>query len=195
MQPGVGWRWEHGLVRGELGAAWQANQGWTIAADGTLDRSTGTQLRADVELGVATRQVDLWIRYSPIAAYEGDYAEAAQPQFTPIGEYADDADALSAGGFFQHRVDVRATYESKGWTVGAEGLVRVRESQPGDLAASFARTIHGQLSFERAFEPKDWSWVGVLGVSTAELVDGRSYADVYGWLGARWTPRARPDGG
>jgi hypothetical protein len=178
------------LVRGGLGAAWQANQGWTIAADGTLDRSTGTQLRAEAEIGLATRQVDVWIRYRPIAAYEGDYAEAAQPQFTPIGEYADDADALSAGGFFQHRVDAEVSYESKGWTMGAEGLVRLRESQPGDLAASFAQTIHGQLSVERAIGAKEWSWVGVLGVSSAELVDGRSYVDVYGWLGAEWKPGA-----
>jgi len=34
----------------------------------------------------------------------------------------------------------------------------------------------------------DWSWVAVLGVSAAELVDGRGYTDVYGWAGARWHP-------
>jgi hypothetical protein len=190
VEPGVGWHWEHGLVRGAVGAAWQGNAGSTIAADGSLDRSTGWQLRADVELGIATRRWDVWARYAPISAYEGDYAEAAQPQFTPIGDYEDDADALSAGGFFQHRIDTTIAWESDSWSVRAEGLGRLRESQPGDLAASFARTLHGQLSVDRvlAAQSPDWSWVAVLGVSAAELVDGRGYTDVYGWAGVRWHP-------
>ena len=190
VQPGIGWRWEPGLVRGAVGAAWQGNAGWTIASDGSLDRSTGTQLRAEIELGVATRRWDVWARYAPIRAYEGDYAYAAQPQFTPIGDYQDDADALSAGGFFQHRLDATITWDSDPWTVRAEGLGRVRDSESGNPAASFSRTVHGQLSIDHVLAARspDWSWVAVLGVSAAELVDGRHYTDVYGWAGARWHP-------
>jgi hypothetical protein len=189
VQPGVGWHWEHGAVRGAIGAAWQGNVGWTITSDGSLDRSSGTQLRGEVELGIAMRRIDVWARYAPIRAYEGDDSDAAYPQFTPIGEYSDDADALSAGGFFQHRIDTTITWQSELWKVRAEGLGRIRESQPGDPAASFSRTVHGELSVDRALaQSPEWSWVAVLGVSAAELVDGRGYTDVYGWAGARWHP-------
>jgi len=153
----------------------------------------GTQVRTGVTMGLTGAKAELWGGYGLIAAQGGGTQAAARPPFTPLGDYAADADALSAGGFLQHRVDIGTSMFLGDWTVRASGLARLRQSVQLD-PATFDRTGHGQLDVERPFGGP-WTGVATVGVSGARLVGGGSYTDVYGWLGVRWTPRKADDEG
>ena len=169
------YRRDAGWVRGRAGAQANQHQG-----------AVGTQVRAGLSAGLTGARAELWGGYGLIAAQAGTDATTARPPFTPIGDYAADADALSAGGFLQHRLDLGTSMFLGDWTLRASGLVRLRDSFTAD-PTSFARTGHGQLDLER---PLGGVWVGVatLGVSGAALEGGAGYTDTYGWVGISWRP-------
>ncbi|MCB9778918.1 MAG: hypothetical protein H6742_10175 [Alphaproteobacteria bacterium] len=175
----VGWR-------GALRLAGQANQGFTIDAGGTSHPATGVQLRSRADLGWTGGSVDLGLGLSLLRAWEGQVEDAARPQFTPLGQYAEDVDALSSGGFTQGRVELSAAcLPAADWTVGLDGLLRLRTSDPGQSAASYATTAHVQGRVERAVGT-ELALTATTGLTRLDLVDGTGATDVYGWLGLRW---------
>lgn len=182
------------LVRLELGLAGQLNQGSTLDAADRVQQARGRQLRLQGALGLGGRRGELGLRYRYYAAEEGELDDAVRAQFTPIGAYSDDADALSAGGFTQHRLQLTGAWEpADGWLAALSALARFRDS-PNAVRASFDQTLHGQASLERELG-ETWSLSATGGTSSARLVDGQRYLDVYGWLGltARLQGSARAD--
>jgi hypothetical protein len=178
LEPGAGLGLTVGPLRIKLGSSLQLNGG------GAGSPVVGQQARAVSELGVAGRSWDLWLGYRLIKAWGGGPDEGARAQFTPVGAYAEDADALSAGGFLQHRVDLGGVVTAGRWTLRAAGLARFRA--PDDVGLpSVSRTLHGQLDLERDIGER-LSILGTGGVSHAELSTRHGYTDVYGWLGLRW---------
>lgn len=163
-------------LRGTGGFQW--NRGFS---SGTATPAGGAQIRLGAELGLAGRRGELWGRYVLIEAWDGSEQPAARPVFTPVGDYAEDADALSGGGFLQHRVELGASAEVGAWTVRGSALARLREADAVDLA-SFERTVHGQLDVRRELSER-LTGIGTVGASGASLVSGTSYIDVYGWAG------------
>lgn len=180
-------------IRAAVEALGQGNAGSTLDSAGVAHPATGSQVQLRVDVGLEVRGFDLSVSWRLRHAWEGDVENAARPQFTPIGQYADDADALSAGGFLQHRFEVSALWTpSSSWTFGFDGLARLRSSDAGQESATWARTLHGQLRVERALRgPLSLLMTG--GVTNVLLVDGGAATDVYGWVGLRWRPPPPPD--
>lgn len=183
-------------LRAELGAAGQGNWGRSLEPAGDTTAVPGSQLRLAAGLGHATRSVDLRLRYRLYLARAGEAEDTVRPQFTPVGEISDDADALSAGGFTQHRVEGSLAWERGDWGAAASALLRLRDNTDPNADASFARTIHGQLTGERELGDR-WALSATVGSSAARLEDGREYVDVYAWLGLSWRwagATGQPDG-
>ncbi len=184
IEPGLAWRGPlAGNLRGTLQVSAQANQGWVIDTAGEAVRATGGQLEARLELGYTGGTWELRASYRPIFAFGGLPDEGDRPQFTPMGEYTDDADALSGGGFVQHRASLDAHVVLEEWTLRARAMGRLRSSE---LAGSqtLARTLHGSIAAERPVRP-GLTLVGEVGASGVELADGSSYLDLSGWVGVR----------
>ncbi len=180
-----------GGLRASAEASLQANAGYVLSAATDPVRATGRQLRGHLELGYGAGRWDLRAGYRPILAWGGLSDEGARPQFTPKGEYTDDADALSAGGFVQHRLDVGAVWGREAWTFHARALGRMRLGAPTE-AQTLTRTLHGSLGADRDLGPGLLA-VAEVGASRVLLSDGASYLDLSGWVGLRW--RSPPDGG
>ncbi len=178
-EPAVGLRVDAGAFRGRLGGSWQVNQ---------TQIATGTQLRGTAEVGLGSRRVEVWAIYGLIGASGGTVQSAARAQFTAVGDYSADADALSAGGFLQHRGEVGISATLDPWTLRASAMGRIRDSVLEDRAA-FDRTLHGQVDLERSLSDTV-SAVATGGGSGAGLPGGRGYVDIYGWAGLSWRPDA-----
>jgi len=184
IEPEVGAETTWRDVRLGLASSMQWNRGRTVDAAGASALATGSQVRGRAELGLSKPLWALEFSYRPIVAFEGQSEDAARPQFTPVGAYADDADALSAGGFVQHRVNVSMGVTPGPWTVRVGGLGRFRVSS--EAAASFGRTVHGDVMIER--KASDHLAVfGRVGTSAVQLANGPSYVDSQAWLGLRWS--------
>ena len=182
-----------GGVRATATLTGQFNAGSTLDAAGVQHPATGTQLRSSADLGWTRRTVDLSLGWRFIRSWEGNVEDAARPQFTPIGQYADDADALSAGGFVQNRVDLSVAWlPSAAWTLGLDGMLRLRSSEDGQASASLATTQHLQGRAERRMS-ESWQLFGALGMTRVDLVTGDSGLDLYGWMGLRWAPLGKAE--
>lgn len=153
--------------------------------DGGPGTGLGHQARGTIELGASSGSLDVWAAYRLIAAWGGEEELAERPVFTPIGDYSEDADALAAGGFVQHRVAAGVTAELGPWTLRGSALGRVRQTTGAAPIDGFARTVHGQLDVTRALGEHLFG-LGAVGTSAAALVGDRSYVDGYGWIGVGW---------
>lgn len=175
-----------GGFRASVKLSGQYNSGFTVDGAGGSHPATGTQARARLALGWTRRSVDLNLGWNGILAWEGNVEDAARPQFTPIGQYADDADVLSAGGFLQNRVDLSAGWlPGRGWSLGLNGMLRLRLSETGQASASLATTLHLQARVERELGKK-LTVLATTGMTQVDMVTGASALDVYGWAGLRW---------
>ncbi|MBX2802215.1 MAG: hypothetical protein KTR31_31325 [Myxococcales bacterium] len=173
----------------ELGLAGQGNQG-LVRQEGGLEREWGSQLRGMVGVGVSTPAAYLQLRLRPLWAFAGELDDdTVRAQFTPLGDYAEDADALSAGGFQQQRLDVQAAVQPGRWTVSAGVLGRLRR---GAASQTLLRTGHAYLLLARPVSGP-WSLRATLGVAGAEPAGGQSFVDIYGWAGVRWRPVLRSE--
>ena len=180
-----------GGLRATLRLGGQYNDGFTLDTAGQEHPATGIQARVRADLGWSLRAVDLHLGWRLIRSLEGDVEDAARPQFTPIGQYADDADALSAGGFLQNRFDLSAIWSpSPSWTLGLDGLLRLRKSDAGQQSASIATTAHLQARVARSLS-KTLTLSTTAGLTRLDLVSGEGAIDLAAWVGLRWQP-ARP---
>lgn len=181
---GLGFRSTDQRFRGRLAGSWQLNQG--ASEEGRA--VTGAQLRGTADLGWSARRWEAWTTYRIIRAMGGGVADpASRALFTPIGDYSADADALSAGGFWQHRLELGASAAVGEWTVRTSALGRLRESETqGEPLRSYGRTLHGQVDLERELGDRTRGLVTV-GGSGVRLDDGKAFTDIYAWVGLSWT--------
>lgn len=183
-----------GGLRASVRLSVQFNSGHTVDAAGALHPATGTQARGRATLGWTRGPLDLSAGWSVIRAWEGDVEDAARPQFTPLGQYADDADALSAGGFVQNRLDLSVAWlPAAAWTLGLDGLLRIRSTDSGQVSGTLAASTHLQGRVEWA-QSAPLTVLFTAGLTRIELISDASALDVYGWMGLRWTPRTEERG-
>jgi hypothetical protein len=169
-----------------LTGTWQINEG----RDASGEFVPGQQVRGTIDVGISARKLEAFASYQLIHAWNGAADEAARSQFTPIGSYSSDADALSAGGFLQHLGEVGCSAEVGAWTFRGSALGRFRDADPG--AASYANTFHGQLDVHRDLSERT-TGILTLGASAAEVVSGQSFVDLYGWVGLSYELGPRDD--
>lgn len=179
-------------VRVVAGASVQGNQGRQLTDAGS-SRVQGGQVRLVAELHATTPHLAAWGAYRLVDAWGGGVQVASRPVFTPVGDYSDDVDALSAGGFLQHRAELGASVDREPWTASLSVLGRLRDATFDD-PGSYRRTIHGQAVVGRELG-EAWSARLTAGCSGAELQSGAGYLDVYAWVGLVWTvaPREEED--
>ena len=191
VEGGLVWDWQPSAFRLGARATGQLNAGSTVNASGGLDPATGQQLRLGASGGWTGRGWDLGLEYRLYLADEGQVEDAARPQFTPVGDYDDDADALSAGGFTQHRLGFTANGRlGTAWTLDVDLLARVRVNEPGQATAAFARTFHAGVDIGRTISGP-WSLHGVGAVTTLDLPSGGATYDPSAWVLVRWAPKAK----
>lgn len=188
----VTWGWQPSDWRFGARAAAQANAGSTVSSDGTLARATGYQVRLGASTGYTRGAVDVSVDYRVYLSKEGQVGDAVRPQFTPVGEYDDDADALSAGGFVQHRLSAALGATFGRWDLTADALGRVRINQAGQPAAALSRTAHVAADLGRDLGHGGLQVHAVLGVSAFGTPSGAGALDPYGWVGVRWRRMAAP---
>lgn len=190
-EAGVTWAWQPSAFRVGARATGQLNAGSTVNADGGLDAATGQQLRLGASAGWTGRSWDVGLDYRLFLADEGEVEDAARPQFTPVGDYDDDADALSAGGFTQHRLGVTASGRfGAAWSLDVDLLARVRVNEPGQTTAALVRTVHAGVDVGRVLTGP-WSVHAVGAFTSLDLPAGGTSYDPSGWLVLRWTPKAK----
>jgi hypothetical protein len=160
------------------------NQGIDIGPNSQFLGATGSQLRAVAEGGLSNRNWDLQFGYRLYVAQGGQAEQALRPQFTPLGNYSDDADALSAGGFVQHRVDLSGAFEMDEWTFRFSALGRLRQGRPTLTTGSFARTGHAHFTTQRDLV-EHLALSFTTGVSAA-ATGASAYTDAYAWFGLHW---------
>ncbi|MCB9679080.1 MAG: hypothetical protein H6737_28520 [Alphaproteobacteria bacterium] len=186
LDTGATWRLDADGVRAAVGASFQVNQGVREAGEALEAEHLGTQARGLASVGLNRGGFDVEVRYRPILAFAGEIEDdTVRPVIGPLGDYAEDVDAVSGGGFVQHRLDVEGAMVSGGWTVRAGALGRLRD---GSGATGLVRTGHAHLGAERALGDH-WALVGTVGILAAELTGGTGFVDVYGWGGVRWRLR------
>lgn len=166
-----------------LSAGVQGNMGYRFDDD-EWEPQPGAQLRLGLAGGHGFESSDIQAAYRLYWAVQGDGEEEEKAIFTPIGFYADDADALSSGGFVQHRLELSGRWYRGPWTLSAYGVGRLRLGEDDDDDGAYAWTWHAHSQGERRFRGP-WSAVGLIGLSTLEVVGTGRSVDVYGWLGAR----------
>lgn len=168
-----------GLFGVDLGAGGQGNLAGGLFTDG----EPGAQARVLGRLRLGDAGWRLALEYRFIWAFSGEVEAETAPATTPMGEYADDLDALSGGGFLQHRVGLSGAVVAGPWTVAASGFFRQRTPEEADEGAvAFTRSYGGQGQLTRTLS----TTVGVsgtVGATHAELGSGPGYLDAYGWLG------------
>ena len=190
-EAGLVWAWQPSAFRVGARATGQYNAGWTENAAGGVDPARGEQLRLGASAGWTGRAWDVGVEYRLYVADEGEVEDAARPQFTPVGDYDDDADALSAGGFTQHRVGLTANGKlGEAWTVDASVLARLRLNPPDQPSAALTRSFHVGADLGRSLGGP-WSLHGVAALSTIELPDGETSYDPSAWLMLRWAPKGK----
>lgn len=188
---GIVWEWQPSALRLGARATGQYNAGWTVDAAGAVNPALGEQLRLGVSGGWTGRAWDVGVEYRFYLADEGEAEDAARPQFTPIGDYDDDADGLSAGGFSQHRVGVNVSGKlGTAWTLDADVLARLRVNPPAQASGALTRTFHAGVDVGRVLGGP-WSLHGVAGISTLELPNGETSYDPSAWLMLRWVAKGK----
>lgn len=188
---GVCWAWQPSAFRLGICATGQYNAGWTVNATNGLNAATGEQLRLGTSGGWTSHGWDLSLEYRLYLADEGNVEDAARPQFTPVGEYDDDADALSAGGFTQHRFGLSLNGSfAEVWTLNASLLTRLRLNEPKQFTSVLSRTFHADLNIGRSLGGP-WSVHGVAGITTLDLPDGEASYDPSGWLLLQWALKGK----
>ena len=179
-----------GFTTAELGAtlslspgAWGVDLGLSGQGNLTGAGPIGAQGRTLERLRVGGASWRLALEHRLVWAFEGEVEEETRAAFTPIGDYADDVDALSGGGFLQNRVGLSGAVTAGAWTVSAGGFGRVRSADEGEESAvSFVRTWSGQARVERRMSPTVSLFVAG-GAASATLGTGVGYLDGFGWLG------------
>ena len=190
-EAGLVWAWQPSAFRVGARATGQYNAGWTVNAAGGIDPTLGEQLRVGASAGWTGHAWDVGVEYRLYIADEGEAEDAARPQFTPVGDYDDDADALSAGGFTQRRLGVTANGKlGERWTLDANVLARLRLNPPDQTSAALTRSFHAGVDVGRSLSGP-WSLHGVAGISTIDLPDGETSYDPSAWLMLRWAPQAK----
>lgn len=165
----------------DVGASGQGNRDWA--------GQPGAQARSllRVHAGGASWRVVVDHRF--IYALEGEVEEETHAAFTPFGDYADDVDALSGGGFVQQRIGASGAVDVRGWTVSAAGFARFRSPEEEEEARiSFVRTWAGQARVQRAVREGVAVFV-VAGASSATVGTGAGYLDTFGWVGVELRTR------
>jgi hypothetical protein len=190
-EAGLSWEWQPSAFRLGARATGQYNAGWTINATNGLNAATGEQLRLGASGGWTSHGWDISLEYRLYLADEGEVEDAARPQFTPIGDYDDDADALSAGGFTQHRLGVSLNGSfAEVWTLNASLLARQRLNEPQQITSVLSRTFHADINLGRSLGGP-WSLHGVAGLTTLDLPDGEASYDPSGWLMLQWALKGK----
>ena len=181
---------ESGFTTGELGAVF----GWSPGACG-LDVGASAQVNAAntgaiglqgrtlLRLRAGAGSWHVAVEHRLIYAADGEAERESRAAITATGDYSDDIDALSGGGFVQNRVGVSGAFNAGPWTLSAGGFARFRGAETEEEAAvSFIRTWSGQARVERAFgDDLDVFVAG--GAAGATLATGTGYVDTFGWLG------------
>ncbi len=163
-------------VRAELGSSLQLNAGAGVE----LGDDIGTQVRGVAGVGLTAGNADVMLRYRPIVARAGeDDDDTVRPQFTSLGDYTEDADAVSSGGFVQHRLEMNAAWVAGPWTARTGALGRLRSGE------GLVRTGHAHIGLDRTVGDR-WMVTGTVGATAVELGSGVAFVDVYGWVGVRW---------
>lgn len=184
---GLQWRWQPSDWRFGARATGQANAGFTIGPDGTTEPATGRQLRLGATVGYTHGAFDVSAEYRLYVAGEGQVEDAVRPQFTPIGEYDDDADALSAGGFVQHRLSGALGGTFGPWRLTADALGRLRVNEAGQPSAALVRSGHLAVDLGRRLGERGPQLHATVGVNAFQTPVGTGAFDPYGWVGVRWS--------
>ena len=140
----------------------------------------GWQGRVGAQGSLPLRRATLGFSYRFYLAAGGEGEGATRRQFDPFGDYADDADALSVGGFTQHRLQLDGSAFVGPWTLGLFAMSRVRSGEGGE--STFALTLHTHGTVSRQIGRGVEAGLS-LGVSDVRYADGGGFTDVYGWLG------------
>lgn len=157
-------------------ASAQVNQSLALSgADGL-----GWQARVGARGSVPFDRGAVGFAYRFYLAQGGEDESAKRRQFDLFGDYADDADALSVGGFTQHRVQLDGSAAFGPWTTSLLAMARLRAGEGGE--STFAVTLHAHGNLVRQLA-RGWQAGVSLGVSDVRLDGGGGYTDVYGWLG------------
>jgi hypothetical protein len=190
-EAGLSWEWQPSAFRLGARVTGQYNTGWTINTTHGLDAATGEQLHLGASGGWTSYGWDISLEYRLYLADEGNVEDAARPQFTPVGDYDDDADALSAGGFTQHRLGLSLSGSfAEVWTLNASLLARLRLNEPHQITSVLSRTFHTDLNIGRSIGGP-WSVHGVVGLTTLDLPDGEASYDPSAWLMLQWALKGK----
>lgn len=171
----------------EAGLGAQANKAEAVGGDGPW----GAQARARATVGLAGTRWLAAVEYRFTWAAEGESERERIAAFTPLGDYSDDVDALSGGGFLQHRVSVNGAVRAGEWTLAADLTLRLRDAEEEEeRTVAYARIFSGKLRLSRPLV-RDLEGFAAVGADSAAVVTGDQFVDAFGWVGARWTPTAK----
>lgn len=178
-----------------LGVAGEVNSpGWW--GDGL----PGTQVRPRLALAWQGKHAFVEAEYRFVAAFGGEVDPAERAAFTPLADYADDADALSSDGFTQHRLGMRFSRDLGAWRLSGAAFYRVRTYTNlwvgcGGLL-DFCAPSNGEAtvaSVQLRVESPGWDPAvhpfAAVGVSTVQPL---GVDDAWGWLGLTWRPAPPP---
>jgi hypothetical protein len=171
----------------DVGVSGQVNQAEGVGSDGPV----GGQGRSLVRVRLGGDEWHVVLEHRLIVAAEGEIETETQPLFTPLGDYSDDVDALSGGGFVQNRVDLSAAWVHGPWTATASTILRLRDAEPEELQAAYGRAIQGRLEGRRAFSDRLDGFASV-GVGSATLAGSEAYTDTSAWIGVTCHLSAKP---
>lgn len=171
----------------DAGLSGQTNEAGGLGGEGPW----GAQLRTFARVRLSGTAWRLALEHRYIWALDGETETDTEAVFTLAGDYAADVDALSGGGYTQHRIDLAGAVNTGRWTFSAGGLVRLRSASEEELAAAYGQSFGGQARVERGIHQGLSAFVSA-GVSTAASPNRAGYTDVRGWTGLTWqaTPRA-----
>lgn len=165
----------------------QANQGFVFETGEGMEPASGAQARAQLAVRGSDGPWSLEIGYRPTYAVGGDDDEAIRPVLTPSGDYSEDADALSSGGFLQHRLDlVGSARLGEAWSVDLVGLLRLRDAAAADALAT---TRHARVDVARSVSERLALHLA-LGWTDTRTADGVSTLDPAGWMAIEVRPRS-----
>lgn len=168
--------------------AWGVDLGASAQGNAAPGGEPGAQLRSRARLRLGGERWRLSLEHQLILAFGGEVESELRPVFTPVGDYAGDVDALSGGGFSQHRLALSGTLLQGPWllSVGAMGRLR-RPAFEEEAAFSYVEAASGQLRAQRDLK-KGMDVFAVVGLAGASLGDGTGFVDSFGWLGfdLRW---------
>ncbi|MCB9685636.1 MAG: hypothetical protein H6738_10780 [Alphaproteobacteria bacterium] len=169
-EAGAQWRTQGDHLATLVRAGGQVNQG---------EDDAGAQLRTRGSLGWTAPRLDLALGYDLIVATGGEDDTVFRPPFDPMGAPNGDADALSAGGFVQHGLDLRAWTDLGPAELTVQARGRIRDRGPYETlnaTVDLARPLSDQLAVH-----------GLVGLA-AWRIGANDLLDPYGWIGLRWTP-------